>query len=66
MRSISSATSIDNLKKEAKRWLAALRDDDPDARARFERAHDGAPAEPVLRDVQYALAREYGHEGWRR
>jgi hypothetical protein len=63
-RSISSATSIDYLKKDAKRWLAALRDRDADARARFERAYEGAPAEPVLRDVQYALAREYGHEGW--
>jgi len=63
-RSISSATSIDNLKKEAKRWLAALREGDPDARARFERAHHDAPSDPVLRDVQYALAREYGHEGW--
>jgi hypothetical protein len=63
-RSISSATSIDNLKKEAKRWLAALRNGDSDARGRFERAYEGGPADPVLRDVQYALAREYGHEGW--
>jgi len=63
-RSISSATSIDNLRKEAKRWLAALRNGDSDARGRFERAYEGGPADPVLRDVQYALAREYGHEGW--
>jgi hypothetical protein len=64
-RTISSATSVDNLKKEAKRWLAALREGNPEARARFEHAYPDSPTEPVLRDVQYALAREYGHDGWR-
>ena len=38
--------------------------DDADARARFERAYPKVPATPVLRDVQHALAREYGHESW--
>ena len=57
-RKITSATSLDNLKKEAKRWLRALRTGDADARARFDRAYPQAPREPVLRDVQHALARE--------
>src|SRR5688500_3547017 len=55
---------MDNLRKEAKRWLKALRMNAPDARARFERAYPTAPAAPVLRDVQHALAREHGYDNW--
>ena len=64
-RPISSATSPDVFRKQARRWLKALRANDVGARARFERAYTGAPREPVLRDVQHALAREYGHENWK-
>ena len=53
-----------NLRKEAKRWLKALRAGDPAARTRFERAYPRAPTMPVLRDVQHALARERGYENW--
>ena len=63
-REISSTTSLDNLRKEAKRWLRALRSGDPDARARFERAHPSIPARIGLRDVQHALAREHGLKDW--
>ena len=63
-RAITPATSLDNLKKEAKRWLRQLRDGDDDAQARFESAHPTHAADPVLRDVQHALAREYGHDSW--
>ena len=61
-RQITSATSLDNLKKEAKRWLAALREDQPAALERLRNAYPDAPVRPVLRDVQHALAREYGLE----
>jgi hypothetical protein len=61
---LSRRRSLDSLKKEAKRWLDALRADDAGARARLERALPGAPAEPTLRDVQHALAREHGFPGW--
>jgi hypothetical protein len=64
-RKISSATSADILRKQARRWMKALRSGDAEARARFEHAYPGAPREPVLRDVQQALAREYGHESWK-
>jgi hypothetical protein len=63
-RQITPATSLDNLKKEAKRWLKQLDAREADARARFDRAYPAAPRSPVLRDVQHALAREYGHENW--
>lgn len=63
-REITPSTSLDNLRKEAKRWLKALRANDADARARLERVYPGVSASPVLRDVQHALAREHGHESW--
>lgn len=63
-RNITSNTTLDNLKREAKRWLRALRANAPDARARLERALASAPATPALRDVQHALALEYGLSGW--
>jgi ankyrin repeat protein len=57
-------STLDNLRKAAKRWLKALRDGDADARARLVGAYPGAPEPPSLRDVQHALARERGHESW--
>ena len=63
-RKITSATSLDNLKKEAKRWLKALGTNDHEARRRFRQAYANGPATPGLRDLQYALAREYGYESW--
>lgn len=56
--------NLESLKKEAKRWLDALRAQEPEARARLERALPDAPAAPALRDVQHALAREHGFDGW--
>ena len=60
IRRITPKSSLDNLKREAKRWLHALRSGDARARARFERALPNAPVEPTLRHVQHALAREHG------
>ena len=57
-------SSLESLKKEAKRWLDALQSGDPEARARLARAFPDAPATPTLRDVQHALAREHGFAGW--
>jgi ankyrin repeat protein len=45
-------SSSDNLKKEAKRRLKALRAEQPSAT-------------PTLREVQHALAREHGHDSWK-
>src|SRR4051812_27637950 len=63
-RKLTSRSSLENLKREAKRWLKALRENVPDARARLDRVLPDAPAEPTLRNVQHALAIEYGHSGW--
>jgi hypothetical protein len=56
--------SIESLKKEAKRWLAELRDNDEDARTRLVQSLNSFPNNPTLRDVQHALARENGYAGW--
>ncbi|HEV2180624.1 MAG TPA: ankyrin repeat domain-containing protein [Gemmatimonadaceae bacterium] len=63
-RTLTPQSSLETLKREAKRWLAALRTNDPDARARLARSHPQAPPNATLRDVQLALAREYGFDGW--
>jgi ankyrin repeat protein len=56
--------SIESLRKEAKRWLKALRADVAEARARLARALPHPPTVPTLRDVQHALALEHGFPGW--
>jgi hypothetical protein len=63
-RQITPRTTLENLKREAKRWLKALRANVGEARARFRRAFPDAPDAPTLRDVQHALALEYGLPGW--
>jgi len=57
-------SSLDNLRKAARRWLKALRNNDAGAQARLQRAMPEAPRAPALRDVQHALAREHGHDSW--
>src|SRR5215472_12127168 len=63
-RSLTPDSSLENVRKDAKRWLKALRAGDADARRRLLAVLSGAPADPGLRDVQLALAREYGFPGW--
>lgn len=63
-RPLTPGTSVEQLRKEAKRWLKALRAKDAAARDRFRLAWQDGPSEPALRDVQYALAREFGFRGW--
>ncbi|HUE89101.1 MAG TPA: ankyrin repeat domain-containing protein [Vicinamibacterales bacterium] len=61
---LTPATSLEGLRKHAKRWLKALRAGDRDAWLRLARAWPEAPAAPTLRDVQHALGRERGAAGW--
>ena len=63
-RSLTPRSTLESLRKEAKRWLKQLREGEPKARARLIAASPAAPAEPGLRDVQFALAREHGQPGW--
>lgn len=63
-RQITPRTTLENLKREAKRWLKALRGNVAEARARFHSALPNVPELPTLRDVQHALALEHGLPGW--
>src|SRR5580693_7706338 len=63
-RRLTPRSTLENLKREAKRWLKALRDNIGEARARLEGALPDAPEVPTLHDVQHALAREHGLPGW--
>jgi hypothetical protein len=63
-RPLAPGTSVEHLRKEAKRWLKALRANDRDARDRLVWAWPKAPATAGLRDVQHALALEYGQPNW--
>ena len=63
-RVITPRTALDTLKKDAKRWLKAIRADDAEARERLITAWPQAPDAPALRDIQHAVAREYGYASW--
>ncbi len=63
-RQLTPSSSLENLKREAKRWLNELRANVKEARSRLERVFPDAPPEPTLRDVQHALAHEHGLAGW--
>lgn len=56
--------TLETLKKQAKRWLKAIRAGDEEAKQRLFAATGLAPAAAGLRHVQLALAREYGLPGW--
>jgi ankyrin repeat protein len=62
--SVRPIDNLDSLRKQAKQWLKALRSGDAAARQRFQRVHPKPAAQPVLRDVQHALAKELGFASW--
>lgn len=64
IRQLTANSSLDALKKEAKRWLKALRAHDAKALARLQRVLPGADATAGLREIQQALAREHGADSW--
>lgn len=64
-RKLTPSTTLDNLKFEAKRWFKALREGVPEARERLERVYPTHAGIIVLRDVQYALAREFEFKNWK-
>jgi uncharacterized protein len=63
-RRLTPDLTVDDLKREAKRWLKSLRAGNAGAGVRFERAVPRYPKQPTLRDVQLAIAREFGLPGW--
>jgi ankyrin repeat protein len=62
-RALTPRTNLDALRKEAKRWHKAIEAGDADATVRYAAA-SGALSNPKLREVQHALAGEYGFASW--
>ncbi|HEX5006244.1 MAG TPA: ankyrin repeat domain-containing protein [Hyphomonadaceae bacterium] len=63
-RSLSPNSNLENLRREARRWLKAVAAGDAEASARFRAAFPDHTATPKLREVQHALAREHGFPSW--
>jgi len=63
-RALTPKTKLESLRKEAKRWLKSLRSGDSGAADRLKAASPRAPAAPGLRDIQHALALEFGYADW--
>lgn len=63
-RTLDASVNSESLKKEAKRWVKALRDGDAQARERWQQSGTNQTREPTVRDVQHALALEFGFSGW--
>lgn len=63
-RALAASATRESLRKEAKRWLKALRAGDAAARERLEGVLPNADAATTLREVQHALALEHGVTGW--
>ena len=56
--------TLETLKKDAKRWLAQIAARRRRGARAPARVLPGGPPTPTLRDVQLALAREQGFDGW--
>jgi uncharacterized protein len=63
-RSLSNHSTLDALRGEAKRWLKAIRAQQPQALARLRASFPDHAGVAKLRQVQHALAREYGFASW--
>lgn len=62
-RELSPTTTLDALRKQAKRWLKDIEAGDTLAMQRFRDVYPG-DRPPKLREVQQALAREFGLASW--
>jgi ankyrin repeat protein len=63
-RELTTNSSLDALRKEAKRWRKAIDAGDANAVARYVALIPSPAAKPTLRELQHALGREYGFSSW--
>jgi ankyrin repeat protein len=64
MTNPDASAKLEGLRKQAKRFLKALRAGDPEARSRMAKWLPRASPQPGLREAQQALARERGFDTW--
>lgn len=63
-RDLSLNTTLESLRKMAKRWKHDIEGGDALALARFRGVYPGGDGKPKLREVQHALAHEFGFASW--
>lgn len=63
-RELTSRSSLEAVRRQAKRWLKEIEAGDTEAIARFRSLIQTQAGPPKLREVQHALAREYGLASW--
>lgn len=63
-RDLTSRSSLETIRRQAKRWLKEIEAGETDALARFRKLMPGHAGAPKLREVQHALARDYGLSNW--
>lgn len=63
-RDLTPRSNLETIRRQAKRWLKEIEAGDSDAIARFRTLMPGHAGAPKLREVQHALARDYGLLNW--
>jgi ankyrin repeat protein len=63
-RELTSRSTHETIRRQAKRWLKEIEAGDAEAIARFRKLIPNHAAVPKLREVQHALARGYGLPNW--
>ncbi|WP_332683292.1 hypothetical protein [Bosea sp. (in: a-proteobacteria)] len=63
-RELTSRSSLEATRRQAKRWLKEIEAGDAPALARLRSLIPNHAGAPKLREVQHALAREYGLASW--
>jgi uncharacterized protein len=64
IRELTSRSNLETIRRQAKRWLKEIEAGEPAALARFRKLMPGHAGAPKLREVQHALARDYGLASW--
>ena len=64
IRELSARSNLETFRRQAKRWLKEIETGDAPALARFRHLIPQQSGPPKLREVQHALAREYGFASW--
>lgn len=63
-RELTSRSTLETIRRQAKRWLKEIEAGDSEAIARFRKLMPGHAGVPKLREVQHAVARDYGLSNW--
>lgn len=63
-RELSARSNLEAIRRQAKRWLKEIEAGDAAALARLRTLIPNPAGPPKLREVQHALAREYGFASW--